>query len=242
MPIYTSPVGLAKLVHPAGKCAIAAAAGKKAIIQIVNTVSSIPIETIMDARVSHSQPLFWQLYVDRDLKKSEDFIKRVEKAGVKSIWLTVDSPVVGNRESDERAKGVADVSSNLLSPGTSGTSQLMCVSQISEAIEEVVETPQGQGIAKANTGFINARIDWSIIPWLRSVTKLPIAVKGIQSVEDALAPYEHKMDGIVLSNHGGRSQDTAQPPLLTLLEINHYAPHLVDRNSNMQVFIDGGIR
>ena len=109
LPIYTSPVGLAKLVHPSGECAIASAAGKEGIIQVVNTVSSMPIESIMDARVSETQPVFWQLYADKDLLKSELFVRRVEKTGVKAIWLTVDSPVVGNRERDERSKSVAEV-------------------------------------------------------------------------------------------------------------------------------------
>ncbi|KAI5255212.1 L-lactate dehydrogenase [Aureobasidium subglaciale] len=219
LPIYTSPVGLAKLVHPSGECAIAAAAGKEGCIQVVNTVSSMPIEDIMNARISKDQPVFWQLYADKDLEKSKAFIKRVEKAGVAAIWLTVDSPVVGNRERDERSKSVAD---------------------IEEKIEEVVETTQSVGIARANTGFINADLDWDIIDWLRKATKLPIVTKGIQTVEDAVAAFDHKVDGIVLSNHGGRSQDTAQPPLLTLLEIDRYAPHILHKH--MQVFVDGGIR
>ncbi|CAD0087821.1 unnamed protein product [Aureobasidium vineae] len=205
LPIYTSPVGLAKLVHPSGECAIAAAAGKEGCIQVVNTVSSMPIEEIMDARISKDQVIFWQLYADKDLKKSKAFIERVERAGVAAIWLTVDSPVVGNQK-----------------------------------MEEVVETTQSVGIAKANTGFINADLDWDMIDWLRKSTKLPIVIKGIQTVEDAVSAFHHKVDGIVLSNHGGRSQDTAQPPLLTLLEIDRYAPQILGKH--MQVFVDGGIR
>ncbi|KXL47888.1 hypothetical protein M433DRAFT_63601 [Acidomyces richmondensis BFW] len=213
MPVYTSPVGLAKLVHPSGECAIAAAAGKEGVVQVVNTVSSMPIEAIMKARVSADQPVFWQLYADKNIEKSKSFIERVENAGVKAIWLTVDSPVVGNRERDERSRPVTDA---------------------------VVENSQSSGIAKANTGFINADIDWSIIDWLRAVTHLPIVVKGIQCVEDAVTAYKYGVDGIVLSNHGGRSQDTAQPPLLTLLEINHYASHILGKK--MEIFVDGGIR
>ena len=113
-------------------------------------------------------------------------------------------------------------------------------SQTDEKIEEIVEKQQGGGIAKANTGFVNADIQWDMIHWLRRTTKLPIVIKGIQCVEDAVAAYEANVDGIVLSNHGGRSQDTAQPPLLTLLEINHYAPHIL--KDHMQIFVDGGIR
>ncbi|KAG9949761.1 L-lactate dehydrogenase, partial [Aureobasidium melanogenum] len=219
LPIYTSPVGLAKLVHPSGERAIAAAVGKEGCIQVVNTVSSMPIEDIMEARVSKHQIIFWQLYADKDLEKSRSFIKRVERAGVAAIWLTVDSPVVGNRERDERSKSVID---------------------IEEKLEEVVETTQSVGIAKANTGFINANLDWDMVDWLRKATKLPIVIKGVQSVEDAVTAFNHKVDGIVLSNHGGRSQDTAQPPLLTLLEIDRYAPHILGKH--MQIFVDGGIR
>lgn len=115
LPVYTSPVGLAKLVHPAGECAIAAAVGKEGCIQVVNTVSSMPIEDIMDARTAKNQIIFWQLYADKDLQKSKAFIRRVERAGVSAIWLTVDSPVVGNRERDERSKSVVDVSHQILS-------------------------------------------------------------------------------------------------------------------------------
>lgn len=77
-----------------------------------------------------------------------------------------------------------------------------------EKIETVVETQQSVGIAAANTGFINADINWETIAWLRGITSLPIVIKGIQSVEDAVTAYESGVDGIVLSNHGGRSQDT----------------------------------
>jgi L-lactate dehydrogenase (cytochrome) len=110
LPIYTSPVGLGKLVHPDGECAIAQGVGKEGVIQVVNTVSSRSIEEIMDARVRPDQPIFWQLYLDKDLRKSKEFVERVERCGVKAIWLTVDSPVTGNRERDERGKGIDEVS------------------------------------------------------------------------------------------------------------------------------------
>jgi L-lactate dehydrogenase (cytochrome) len=219
LPFYTSPVGLGKMVHPDGECAIARAVGKEGIIQVVNTVSSMPIEQIMESRVNAEQPVFWQLYADRDLDKSAAFVERVERAGVKAIWLTVDSPVVGKRERDERATA-------------SGTD--------TETMEEIVEGDKATGLAAKNTGFINAGIDWSIVDWLRGITNLPIVVKGIQSYEDATIAFEHKTDGVVLSNHGGRSQDTAQPPLLTLLEINKFAPHILGKH--MEVFVDGGVR
>lgn len=105
--------------------------------------------------------------------------------------------------------------------------------------------------------FISPFIHWDILTWLRGLTNLPVVIKGIQCVEDAVLAYQHGVQGIVLSNHGGRSQDTydgrciyilnattnqyrAQSPLLTLLEIRRYAPSLVD--SSMEIYIDGCIR
>jgi L-lactate dehydrogenase (cytochrome) len=219
LPLYTSPVGLGKLVHPDGECAIARGLGAEGIIQVVNTVSSMPIERIMESRVNPEQPIFWQLYADRDLSKSAAFVRRVQKTGVKAIWLTVDSPVVGKRERDERLTGAGDTG---------------------ETMQEIVDNAGAGGLAAATTGFINAGIDWSIVEWLRGITDLPIVIKGIQSHEDASLAFSHGVDGIVLSNHGGRSQDTAQAPILTLLEINKFAPHILGKS--MQVFVDGGIR
>lgn len=102
LPVYISPVGIAKLAHPEGECALAAGAGKEGLAQVLANGSSIPVGRVMKARVRPSQPLFCQLYVNRNIRKSEGYVRRAEKAGANAIWLTVDSPVVGKREFDER--------------------------------------------------------------------------------------------------------------------------------------------
>lgn len=102
LPVYMSPVGIVKLAHPDGECALAAAAGQEGLVQVLANGSSIPVEKVMDSRVRKEQPIFCQLYVNRDIRKSEDMVRRAEKAGAGAIWLTVDSPVVGKRELDER--------------------------------------------------------------------------------------------------------------------------------------------
>ena len=118
---------------------------------------------------------------------------------------------------------------------------------------------EGQGVAKTMASSISPFIDWDILTWIRRITNLPLVIKGIQCVEDAVIAHKHGVQGIVLSNHGGRSQDTyvlrsssfatfdcllmrhsAQSPILTLLEIRKFAPELID--SKMQIFVDGGIR
>lgn len=102
LPVYMSPVGIAKLAHPDGECALARAAGKEGIAQVLANGSSMPIEKLIQSRVSEEQPLFFQLYVNRDIQKSVEMVRRAEKAGARAIWITVDSPVVGKREMDER--------------------------------------------------------------------------------------------------------------------------------------------
>lgn len=102
LPVYMSPVGLAKFAHPDGECAFARAAGKEGLAQVLANSSSMPVEQVREARTSDDQPLFFQLYVNRDISKSVDLVKRALRAGVRGIWITVDSPVVGKREMDER--------------------------------------------------------------------------------------------------------------------------------------------
>ncbi|KAJ5160948.1 uncharacterized protein N7482_007952 [Penicillium canariense] len=213
LPVYMSPVGIAKLAHPEGECAFARAAGKEGLAQVLANGSSMSIEQVRQARTSEDQPLFFQLYVNKDINKSKDMVKRAVEAGARGIWITVDSPVVGKREMDERLN-------------------LAVTAHDSDA--------HGQGVAKIMASSISPFIDWDILSWIRELTDLPVVVKGIQCVEDAVLAYEHGVQGIVLSNHGGRSQDTAQSPLLTLLEIRKFAPFLLD--AKMQIFIDGGIR
>lgn len=109
LPIFVAPAALAKLGHPEGECALAAGAGYEDLIQVVSTVSSWPIEAIMAARVRKDQPVFFQLYVNKNRKISEALIRKAENVGVKAIWVTIDSPVMGKREQDERVKTIVQV-------------------------------------------------------------------------------------------------------------------------------------
>jgi len=90
------------------------------------------------------------------------------------------------------------------------------------------------------SSVITPRLSWVDLKWIREMTSLPLVLKGIQTVEDAILAYQHGVAGIVLSNHGGRSQDTTQPSLLTLLEIRKHAPFLI--GGKMEIYLDGGIR
>uniref|UniRef100_L2FUB7 Cytochrome b2 n=1 Tax=Colletotrichum fructicola (strain Nara gc5) TaxID=1213859 RepID=L2FUB7_COLFN len=216
LPFYISPTGQAKYAHPEAETLLVKAAAKEGIIYCMPTKPSASIDAIFGARAEgDAQPLFFQLYVDRNREKAQATIRKAESLGAKAIFVTVDSPVIGKRERDERL--------------TAG--------------DEPLSEPSG--VAKTTaSGLLNAGLTWADLEWIRETTSLPIVIKGIQSVEDALIAHQHGVDGIVLSNHGGRSQDTAQAPMLTLLEIRRYAPHLLapETKANFRVFVDGGIR
>jgi L-lactate dehydrogenase (cytochrome) len=109
LPVFVCPAAMAKLAHPDGECAIAAAAGHEGLIQVVSTASSVPIHSVMKARIRDDQPVFFQLYVLKNLEKTKAMIKLAEESGVKALWVTVDSPVIGKRERDERVKAAIQV-------------------------------------------------------------------------------------------------------------------------------------
>lgn len=128
LPIYMSAVGIAKLAHPDGECALARVAGKEGLAQLLANSSSMSVEQVRAARTSEDQPLFFQLYVNKDIQKSVDMVKHAVQASVRAIWITVDSPVVGKRESDERLNLAVTVSlAPRILPQISPERDLFCV-------------------------------------------------------------------------------------------------------------------
>ncbi|TAQ91342.1 hypothetical protein B7494_g369 [Chlorociboria aeruginascens] len=227
MPIFCAPAAMARMVYPEGERALAQGCRKKGIPQCVSTNASFPIAEIFSA-VSQpgyygdepgELPVWFQLYVDKQREKSEALLRHVEKLGVKAIFVTVDAPVPGKREADERVK--AD--EGLSTPMSGATAK---------------NDSKGGALGRIMGGFIDASLAWSDIPWLRRITKLPIVLKGIQNFMDAKKAMELGIEGIVLSNHGGRSLDTAPPPILVLLEIQRNCPEVLDK---MEVMLDGGV-
>lgn len=164
-------------------------------------------------------PFFFQLYVDKQREKSEKLLRLVEELGFKGVFVTVDAPVPGKREADERVR--ADES--LVTPMSGARAK---------------NDAKGGALGRIMGRYIDASLSWDDLPWLRRSTKLPIVLKGVQTAMDARRAMENGIEGIVLSNHGGRSLDTSPPPVLLLLELQKCCPEVFDR---MEVFVDGGI-
>lgn len=177
---------------------------------------------------AQGQVFGWQLYVQNDRKKSEDMLIRINKLAdkIKLVCLTLDAPVPGKREDDERGSNTA---ATLPVPS-------------SLRLEESIEKAEGGSVGKQLFAGTAADLTWkTTLPWLAKHTSMPIVLKGIQTHEDAYlaAQYAPQVKAIILSNHGGRALDTAPPAVHTLLEIRKYCPEVF---SKIEVWVDGGIK
>ncbi|PPQ72025.1 hypothetical protein CVT24_008077 [Panaeolus cyanescens] len=226
IPVFVSGAALAKLGHPDGEVNITRGCAQERIIQMVSSNASLSPNAIMEA-ADQSQTLFFQLYKHRNDEIAEKRVKEVEKLGYKAIFLTVDAIVAGNRERDIRSPWVLDeqeygpVYHQPDEPKTPADANIF-------------------GTAGALIANDDRDMTWEkTIPWLRSVSKLPIVIKGIQCVEDAVLAAQAGVDGILLSNHGGRQLEYSLPPLEVLYAIRAEAPDVFNK---LEVYIDGGIQ
>ncbi|OJJ95693.1 hypothetical protein ASPACDRAFT_81785 [Aspergillus aculeatus ATCC 16872] len=229
MPIYVSPAAMARLGHPAGEAGIAEACRSFGAMQIVsNNASMTPEQIVQDA--APDQVFGWQLYVQVDRKKSEAMLARIKKLkAFKFIVLTLDAPVPGKREDDERGNAV-------------GASAPVASAAMAADKKSSDDTAQLGGVGRQLFAGTDPSLTWKeTLPWLATQTDLPIILKGLQTHEDAYIASLHtpQVKGIILSNHGGRALDTAPPAVHTLLEIRKYCPEVFDR---LEVWVDGGIR
>ncbi|KAI0193953.1 FMN-dependent dehydrogenase-domain-containing protein [Xylaria flabelliformis] len=225
-PIFIAPTSMGKLFHPEGERELGRAAQSLGIPQCVSTSCSFPLPEVMDAVEEKknadgtSVPVFFQLYVDKDRRKSENLLRLVRERGVKAVFVTIDAPVIGKREADERLK--ADESMKLPMSGMKAKNDA-----------------KGGSLGRIMGQFIDASLTWNDIAWLRKAAPgLPIVLKGIQTAMDAVKAMEVGVEAIYITNHGGRSLDTAPATILVLLELQKCCPQIFDK---MEVYIDGGI-
>ena len=144
---------------------------------------------------NNNSPFFFQLYVNKDREASKRLLRIAEQNGAKAIFVTVDAPVAGKREADERVPlDPHDIRFRTPLP-MSGA----CIGGNDE---------KGGGLGRSMGQYIDAGFTWEDLAWLKANTFLPIVLKGVQTAEDAVLAVEYGVDGIVVSNHGGRSLDT----------------------------------
>lgn len=217
-PILLAPVAYQKMAHPEGERATMLGASAMKAGMIVSTQSTVLLEDL--AREAQA-PLWFQLYVQRDRALTQSLVARAEAAGFEAIVVTVDAPVLGPRNREQRSgfrlmSGVEAV--NLRGQPAAATRHLAA------------------GASVFTSGLLEVAPTWTDIAWLRSITRLPVLLKGIMSAEDAARAVQEGVAGIVVSNHGGRTLDTLPATLDVLPRI---AAQVAGR---VPILFDGGIR
>ncbi|UIJ35930.1 alpha-hydroxy-acid oxidizing protein [Allobranchiibius sp. GilTou73] len=262
-PFLTAPVGVLEMCHPDGDLAVARAARASGVPMIISSQASYPMEAIADELGDHER--WFQLYWSADDDLARSFVRRAEAIGASAIVVTLDTMLLGWRTLDldrayspfARARGIANYTSDPVFQDI--TRKRLQEGQIPSVDRR--PTPSAVRslgtIARAHPGDFRANLrsklpmasirtfqelfgrlslNWEELAWLRDLTDLPILVKGIQSPEDAELALRYGVDGIIVSNHGGRQLDGAIGSLDALPAV---AERVGDR---VPILFDSGIR
>ncbi|WP_239134411.1 alpha-hydroxy acid oxidase [Rugosimonospora africana] len=218
-PVLISPTAFHRLVHPEGERATARAAAATGTIMVVSMAATVAVGDIAaaarEAAPEGGPALWFQLYLQPDREVTEALVARATAAGARALVVTVDSPVFGTHERDRR-NGFLDLPAGM-------------------ACENMRGLPGGEPDAVRPIAM-SPRICWADVDWLRRSTSLPVLLKGVVHPEDARLALRHGVDGLVLSNHGGRQLDTV-PATIDLL------PDIVAAvGGRIPVILDGGVR
>ncbi|KAF0327340.1 peroxisomal (S)-2-hydroxy-acid oxidase [Colletotrichum asianum] len=231
MPAGVAPTARQKLAGGNGEIDTSRVTAKMNLNMTLSAGSSTPMEDVADAREKseRSPPLWVQVYLQTDVSKSVQWIKRAEAAGCTALVLTVDTPILGNRLSERRS---------LLAEKELSTKPIASAATVNRILMDARTKQEAKDIADSAGGaLINSALSWeTTIPFLRSVSSMKILVKGIMSPEDARLAVDYGVDGIVVSNHGGRQLDCV-PATLELL------PQIAEAVAGkIPVILDGGVR
>lgn len=236
LPFFCSPTSLARTVHPGAEGELGKGLKGAGVPMCVSSSASMPLadiiseiraaKTLVPGEESGGReeekelPVFLQLYVDRTRANSEKLLRTARALGINALFLTVDSPLPGKREADERVQTYESITSAISGAASRNDAK-------------------GAALGRVMGNYIDPRLSWSDIPWLRKcLPDVPIVLKGIQTWMDARMALDAGVDGIVVSNHGGRNLDTAPATILVLLEMRRNCPEVFD---GLEVYVDGGI-
>lgn len=225
-PVLIAPMAMQRMAHTDGELATARAAAKFRIPMVQSTMGTIKLQEVIKA--GRDAPLMmFQLYVLADREFTQNLIQDAEKVGYNALVVTVDAPHLGNREADER--------NSFQLPEGMTLENLLPLKRKADEMHKSDKTQSG--IAAVFSNEVDASLTWKFVDWVRTVTRLPIFVKGVLSPADATRAADAGVDGVIVSNHGGRQVDYAPaavdmlPPIAEVL-----------RGRGIPVLVDGGIR
>ena len=226
-PLLLAPIGVQKVLHEDGELATARAAAALGSPLIASTNSHFTLEEI--AAASGDAPRWFQLYWPNDRDLAESFVKRAEAASYAAIVLTVDTFIPGWKPRDLQQAWLPFLNGM-------GVANYFQDPVFRAALEKTPEEDQGAATGHFLGVQANPSLSWDDLDWLRDVTSLPIAIKGIQHVDDAREAARRGIDGIVVSNHGGRQVDGA------LASLDALAPIAEAVGDEIAILFDSGIR
>jgi 4-hydroxymandelate oxidase len=219
-PVLLAPTALNRLGHPDGEVAAARAAAAAGTVMVLSTTASASIEEVADAS---DGTLWFQLYVYRDRTVTRDLVHRAEARGYRALVVTVDMPRMGRRERDLRNHLTLPPHVRMRNLEVSGR-------------PDAARWPADSSFLEYVHNLLDPSLTWDGIAWLRSITALPILIKGVLSPADADRAMAIGADGLVVSNHGGRQLDGAVATIDALPEIVEAV------GGRAPILLDGGIR
>jgi lactate 2-monooxygenase len=226
-PVLLAPIGVQTLVHPDGEPASARAAGALGVPFVASTASATSLEEI--AAANGDAPRWYQLYWPGDDELTVSIVKRAEAAGYSALVVTVDNYVPGWKPRDLQEAYLPFLEGI-------GIAQFTSDPVFRAALEKSPEDDIGAAVGHYLSVFVNPNQTWERLEWLRGTTSLPILLKGILHPDDAREALRRGVDGIIVSNHGGRQLDGAIAALDALVSI-------VDAvGRDLTVLFDSGIR
>ncbi len=222
-PIGCWPIGSLRALHPEGDIAVARATRKKNALHIMSTQASFPVEEINEVR---GTPVWYQLYTTNQFEVTKQLVKRAEAAGCPVVAVTVDTPAGRNTETASRLRRY----------DTRTCADCHAVDERGNPRPLISTKPMFGGIDTQGLGLTQASLTWDFVKRLKDVTTMKVVLKGIESGEDAALAVKSGADGIIVSNHGGRSIESGRATLESLPEVVRAVA------GRIPVLVDGGVR
>jgi L-lactate dehydrogenase (cytochrome) len=234
LPFMLAPTGFTRMMHHEGERAVARVAERAGIPYALSTMGTTSIEDM--AAAAPSARKWFQLYVWKDRGAGKDLVLRAKEQGYEAILLTVDTPVAGARLRDVRNGLTIPPSLTLRTFAEGAMHPAWWINLLTTDPLIFASLTRWEGtVAELIDEIFDPTLSLEHLAWLRDLWDGPLIVKGIANAEDAVMVVERGADGVILSNHGGRQLDRAQPPLGVL-------PSVVDAiGDRAEVYLDTGI-
>lgn len=215
-PVLVAPMGFHGLCHSEAELATVRGTAAANTLFVASTASNVTLEQIA---AETDAPKWFQLYVYRDRERTRDLVQRAAAAGYRALCVTVDTPLVGRRERDIRNRF-----------------HLPNGLTFANFADAVPQNDSGSALNAYVASLWEPSFTWRDLEWLRSLSPLPLVLKGVLSPVDARLAVEHGVEAIIVSNHGGRQLDGVPAPFTML-------PHITDAvEGRIEVLLDGGVR